>query len=174
MFLIATGAFFNAVRGGQFGVAKPDIVNAIAFAVTIFVMSGNWLLSVCSMAAMWLGAAPGWGDYIGALGGWRKDSLKENKFIDKLIKKLVTWPFWWGFAGLTVRGLWWGLCLATPFWFMGYNAVGWSFIYCGASMALVYWAAIAWMKKVGHPAGDGWGLGEIFFGAILWSALGGL
>ena len=180
------GAVSNAIRGGQFNDRlggkwrwlKADYINAAIYGLTIFVMSGNWLLALASIAAMMAGATPGWGDYIGQILGQPDAELKEHKLIDPLISKLKSWPFWWGFAGLAVRGLWWGLCLATPFWFFGYSAVAWSLLASSALMPVAYWAASAWMRRAWGEStgwqGAAWGLGEIFYGAVLWHPLAGL
>lgn len=174
------GGFFNAVRGGQWRVwlnsiedddLSADPINAAAFGITTGLVTGNWFLALIAAAFMWLGAAGGWGDYIGALGGWRVNDLKENKFIDPLIKRFLQWPKWWGAAGLTLRGLFWGICLALPFWLFGFGGIALAFIQNSLLMAPAYWLAIAWMGTRVHLPEQGWGLGEIFYGVILWSAL---
>lgn len=192
------GAIANAMRGGQWRIwlggewnkhdadGKPikwrwlqsDFINEAIYGVTIFVLSENWLLALASVAGMAAGARPGWGDYIGAILKTPDDKLQENKFIDPLIRWLERWPFWWGFAGLAIRGAWWGLCLATPFWLHGHGAVALGFILNGITMPLVYVAASFWMRTRWKDAsgwkGAAWGLGEVFYGAVLWSALGGV
>ncbi len=179
------GAISNAIRGGQWrgwlGVTgkyewfPSDTINALIYGIVVYYVTSNPLIAAVSMPLMWLGALPGWGDYIGALGGWRIDNLKEIKLIDILISPLKKRPKWWGFAGLTIRGLYWGFILSLPFfWFDISTAI--SFILCGSSMGIAYWAALNWMKyRIGKVSDEwtqaGWGLGEIFYGAILWSAL---
>ncbi len=171
------GMIMNAIRGAQWKAFVPekyhwinsDLINSTIYMATVYYLTNDIYTSMASFVAMWLGAMMGWGDYIGALGSWRKDDLQENKYIDPLIKWLLKYPRWWGFAGLTLRGAIWGLCLAIPFGFAGLP-----FIYMGATMGLCYFAAIEYAKSripEGNWAGMGWGLGEIFYGYALWSAL---
>lgn len=186
------GGLVNAIRGGQwfiwFGMneaaadvfkkkyfwLKCDYINALIFGGAIYYTSSDWALALLSIGTMLAGATPGFGDYIGAVGGWRTDNLQENRFIDPLISRLKRWPQIWGWAGLSLRGLWWGVCLAAPFWWFGRNDVALDFLCNGLFMAPAYWAAIEWMDSRVQRRGEGWGLGEIFYGAILWSALGGV
>lgn len=181
--IIVAGGLFNAIRGGQWRVwfnihdekmkfVRSDVVNAAAFALTVWAVTGSFWLAFFSFFFMWLGAAPGWGDYVGALGGWRVSELKENALIDPLIKSLTGLPKFWGAAGLTIRGLFWGICLAVPFWLAGEYVVAQEFVLKGALMAPAYWLAIEWMRTRVNMPDEGWGLGEIFYGIILWSGLG--
>ncbi len=186
------GAVSNAVRGGQwrkwFGLEavnketgkfekynwiSSDGLNAFIYGICVFAATRNVWLALVSAALMWVGAKAGWGDYVGALGGWRVDGLKENVVIDFFIRPLRKYPKWWGFAGLTIRGAFWGAMLSTAFFYYGYNTIAVSFIARGALMGAAYWAALAWSKnRVNDEQGKcGWGLGEIFFGKILWDAL---
>lgn len=174
------GAISNAIRGGQDSIwlrRKTDIrggaINALVFAVVVLVATRNDIfLALWAFPAMWIGAKPGWGDYIGALGGWRAENLKENPVIDFVIQPLKRWPTIWGATGLLLRGLFWGLCLATPFYLYGYRDLAKQFLIASSFMPSAYWCGIKWMKTRVNRADDGWGLGEIFFGAILWSPLG--
>jgi hypothetical protein len=177
------GAASNAIRGGQwrewFGIdesrlrwVNSDALNALIFGITVYLSSGHAYLALAAAPMMWLGAAPGWGDYIGALGGWRKTDLEEHKIIDWIIRKLPGKPNRWGQAGLAVRGMFWGACISLPFFFFNHHAAL-GFILAGASMPVCYWLAIKWSKHraPGSWQSCGWGLGEIFFGAALWSAI---
>ena len=182
--LALLGGFANAIRGGQwrewFNVPEgqlrwisSDALNAIMYAIAVYIATGDVYVSLASAPLMWLGATIGWGDYIGALGGWRHDDLKENRFIDTLITHLKFSPQAWGCAGLAIRGIFWGACLSLPFFWLGQIVTAVSFISMGALMPLAYWLAIQWANR---RAGDkwqsaGWALGEIFFGIILWSNL---
>ena len=114
MGVFVIGAIANAVRGGQWrgwlggewnehdAAGKPlkwrwlkaDYINAIVYGLTIFLLSGNWLLALASIAAMMAGATPGWGDYIGAVLGVPDAELKEHRFIDPIIRPLKSKPFW--------------------------------------------------------------------------------
>lgn len=177
------GGISNAVRGGQWKewLSPPedsvwrkipsDAINATIYAITVLATTANPILAAMCFAAMWIGAAKGWGDYIGALGGWRVDSLKEVRWIDAIIKPLITKPKLWGWAGLSIRGVFWGACLAAPFAYYGLPRV--DFIILGATMPLCYWLAIQWAlhRARSNWQSAGWGLGEIFFGIVLWGAL---
>lgn len=182
------GALSNAGRGSQwrewFNV-KPgklewvssDVANALIFGVTVYITSGHFWLAASSFAAMNIGARPGWGDYIGALGGWRATGLKENRFIDPLISWLKKYPVWWGMAGMTLRGIFWGAMLAFPFWLLVDRAdVAMEFLWRGAMMGVVYKFAVQWAKfragmEDGRYQAVGWALGELLYGAVLWGAL---
>lgn len=192
------GGIANAIRGGQWrdwmkraggrwakleeklGWVSSDALNAFIYFLAFLLSSGDLYLAVAAAALMWIGASTGWGDYIGALGGWRSDNLKENKYIDKLIRPLIYRPRWWGFAGLTIRGAWWALLLSVPLFYAGEIGNAFNFIVHGAMMGAAYWAAFAWLayRFPNLPEEDrqqgGWGLGEIFFGVVLWSPLRGI
>ncbi len=186
------GAISNPIRGGQwrkwFGVEEVDEatgkfkklnwvssdgLNALIYGICILVAVHNVWFALLSAALMWVGAKAGWGDYIGALGGWRFAGLKENIIIDFFIRSLKKYPKWWGFAGLTIRGAFWGLCLSASYWWCHQYDIALEFIARGSLMGVAYWAALAWSKnRINDTQGKcGWGLGEIFFGWILWSAL---
>lgn len=181
----AIGAISNAIRGGQWYAwldvdekkswIGSDPINELIFAVAAYIATGSIWLALASGVAMAAGARPGWGDYIGALYGYRIENLRENKYIDPILRPLMKSPFWWGVAGLFLRGLWWGLCLAAPFLLAGYSAA-WLFLPAGASMPLLYHLSAKWMQARGVAdwTGPAWGLGEIFMGAVLWSPLGGI
>lgn len=180
------GAFSNAVRGGQwhewFGVPdggwrwfKSDFLNAAVFAALVALAGFSWHVWLFSFIMMLMGSAPGWGDYIGALNGYRTQNLKENRWIDPIIKKLNDQPFWWGFAGLTIRGSFWGICLALPMIIAAQYGVALAFVLAGATMGISYRAAYLWCSKKlvteAYVQSAAWSLGEIFFGAVLWSPL---
>jgi hypothetical protein len=51
-----------------------------------------------------------------------------------------------------------------------------NFLIASATMGFIYWAAIAWVKNrepnLGNNYGSvGWGLGELLYGAVLWSPM---
>lgn len=182
VFLI--GAFSNGVRGGQwkawFGLPAEyrlfandsDILNAATYAIATLALTASWLMAIAGFVVMWLGAAPGWGDYIGNLLGNEDPELKENKVIDPLIKWLKPWPKIWGAAGLLLRGAFWGVCLSAPWWYIGDSLRATQFIIAGSMMPLMYFLAGKWIEtRIGKNIGAAWGLGEIFFGAVLWSPL---
>lgn len=189
------GGLFNRIRGGGFGKFRQSLkdlvpswltwlfdgkyVNAMAFGLFIGFLAGDWKLGLFSLAAMFIGQAPGWGEYIGAAGGWRKgihflpvgtqlsdykiDSdlyklykpLDEWDPIDFIIKPLLKYPVAWGVVGLTLRGALWGACLSIALQ---------SAIPLAASllMGVVYFSLTRYSRKWG------WEYSEIVFGIILW------
>lgn len=176
------GALSNAIRGAQwrtwlrldddqYAYISSDFLNALIFALTVW-WHTEFVLALLSFGAMLLGAKPGWGSYISATLGSNKID-PENKYIDKLIARMSHRPVLWGMAGLGFRGLFWGACLAVPFLMFGYYSNGWLFVIAGACMPLAYWLAGKWIetRQGARSTNMAWGLGEIFFGAILWSPL---
>lgn len=107
---------------------------------------------------MIIGETPGWGAYVGTINGTTKPH-PQVKWIDAIIQPLIKWPFWWAFAGLTIRGLFWGVCLALGSW----NC--W-FIPLSALMGVMY--AIGMNSGVAKPPLlDEWKLSEILYGFTL-------
>lgn len=169
------GALSNAIRCGQFKLPAGNWINAGLFGLVVAFKTMNPWLALASTAAMFIGAAPGWGHYIGALGSWEHENLKGNKYIDRLITPLTSQPRLWGAVGLFLRGLFWGLCLAVPFaCFGGYETAMW-LVAMGSTMPACYGAAIYWAKKFEKYTmawnAVAWSLGELVYGAILWGAL---
>jgi hypothetical protein len=155
--IIATiGAFFGMYRGGIFknrdeviGRIKPkwlrkavhflvngDNVNATAFAILCGILAGP-LAALFGYIIMFRFATPGWGEYIGAAGGWRPTitvPLKpEVHYIDKIIEPIKTFKNddkktlisklfakinkerLWGVSGLSLRCGEWGFFLGVLF-----------------------------------------------------------
>lgn len=161
---IILGAFLNRVRGGLFNhipwVDKIDkLVQPIVFGIVT--------LNPFAAAAMWVGQSPGWGQYIGALSGLDKVG-EEQSWIDCLIERLESHPRWWGFAGLSIRGAFWGSCL-------GLALLDWTLPLYGALMPLFYWPCMELSKylqsKLGRDkvqAEAGWPWAEWVWGAFIW------
>jgi hypothetical protein len=169
MLPIFIGAFSNAVRGGQWRAwagfqddemkwLNSDLLNALIYTILVLALTTNLHLAAASFFFMLLGAAPGWGQMIGAI--LQGEGAK---------------PFWWGFGMLALRGLFWGICLALPFLAFGYYNIAVHFMVAGSLMPVAYTAAARWayyrLLGAGEWRGVAWGLGEIFFGAVLWSPL---
>lgn len=174
------GAVSNAIRGGQLGIkSNHDLYNAL---ITVFCTA----LSMCNPLSpiqgisMWLGAIPGWGAYIGALGKEHADisKLSEIWIIDCCIHKYCTLETQqqWGFYGLTLRGLYWGLCLAILPACLNYWITSIAFILVGVSMGLAYRTVIQWCNALTIEGGTislsrAWALSEWAFGAVLFLPL---
>ncbi|CAB5212896.1 hypothetical protein UFOVP191_58 [uncultured Caudovirales phage] len=176
------GALSNAIRGGQWKAFVPekyhwinsDAINATIYMATVYYLTGSAYLSLASFAAMWLGAMAGWNKYIGFLGGWEQGELSKLAYIDFFISPLKKWPRLWGFFGLSLRGLMWGICLSIPFFIFGYHAVAIKFIYLSATMGICYLLSIEYMLSripTGNWQGAGWGISELVYGGVLWHAL---
>jgi hypothetical protein len=129
----AAGALWNRIRGD--GITGGRYANALAFGTLVGIVSTP-LTGALAAAAMIIGQAPGWGRYIGALGGWETKPLEEWAPADALIRwlqpvrcypfligtrqQVEQWrPLWqlraWGAAGLALRGLFWGACIFAGF-----------------------------------------------------------
>lgn len=163
------GAFFNRIRGGLWEkyVKYGKIINVLAFGAFIFFFTTSYsqVAVLYAFLMMYAGQSLGWGDYIGALGGWRTQNLSEVDIIDEHLENYLDRPKLWGFLGLTVRGLLWGLCLGlalSSFWP----------VVAGLLMGAIYYLAIEVERVLGKSKApdDGWELGEYLFGGVLWAA----
>jgi len=173
----------NASRGGQWrhwlGLPdtelrwlSSDAINTTVYGLVVLYLTSNIWLAMASAVAMYLGAKDGWGDYIGALFRTRIDNLQEIKSIDPYIRCLRKYPEAWGFTGLALRGFLWGTLLAIPFAVFGYQAIAANFVLIGAYMPWAYLAAYHWIRtRTSADVGSAWGLGEVFWGIMLWSPL---
>lgn len=204
LLISALGALLNRVRGGGLSKGRKSIsswaerhlpgplswvvsrlvdgkiLNAIVFGLAMGLLSQHWYVGLTSFLAMLAGQAPGWGDYIGAAGGWRlgpaflpegtklsdlaTDSpeykkfkpLDESPLIDWLVEPFRESPVIWGVSGLVLRGALWGSCISLAILDI------WPLIF-SVLMGPVYY--IITRKSRGH----GWERSEIVFGAVLWA-----
>lgn len=156
------------------------ILNAIAFLLFILYMTAmNWVMAVRAGAAMMIGQAPGWGDYIGAMGGlfgnWRQKDLKENWLIDVPIKPLKRWPRIWGTTGLALRGILWTffIALALADWsnWEPLSNINWWLVVSGGLMAPIYFIGTSIHQKVIDRKNPPWWPNEIAFGAVMWGLI---
>jgi hypothetical protein len=148
------GAVFNRIRGAGHG---GGTLNVIAFGVFCGFVLG-WLYALPCALAMWAGQQPGWGVYIGAMRGNEKEALKEFWVVDWFIQPLKGHMQLWGWAGMTLRGLWWTGLLALA------SLTPWVAV-LGLLMPMCYWLADYYME---HD-GDAWEWGEVIWGTVLWS-----
>lgn len=91
-------------------------------------VAGAGVVFVCQFLVMLRFSAPGWGEYIGAAGGWRPTDKKpigeEVEYIDRFIKGIKDRPRLWGVAGLSLRCGEWGFFLGAPLiGFIGFGAL---------------------------------------------------
>ena len=161
----AIGSLFNAIRGGQFNIRHGKYVNAVAFGICAAISTGDYLALPSCAVGMFLGSMKGWGDYIGAMAYGKKEDLKEVEWIDFLIKPLLSRPVLWGFAGLTLRGLLWGACLAASFALISQPFL--IYLILGVAMGPVYYL----VKILDATENRMWPHSEWLYGAVLWSAL---
>lgn len=158
------GGLVNRIRGFYGGAGK--IANDIIYGFVIFFLTFSYPIALISIPAMSAGRSFGWGDYIGALFGYRKTKLKEVVFIDFLIKPLINFSIVWGFIGLSLRGLVWSLFLALPLYFyIGSNAQFLALV--GLSMGVTYKLC----RMLVNDDSKAWALGERVFGSILWGTV---
>jgi hypothetical protein len=155
------GAIFNRLRGS--GIRGGRWINVIAFGFLC-----GWLytpiIGVFAALGMAIGQSLGWGRYIGALGGWEQQELKEVWFIDAVISPLKHNMRLWGFVGLMLRGMFWGACIG-----ISIGSV-WPML-AGATMPLCYLLALHLTRWTDNPQGRGWEVGEVLFGAVLWASV---
>jgi hypothetical protein len=167
------GAQLNVLRGGW--PFSEKLLQGILFIASCSFFMPWWHAMIAGFA-MWAGAqAGGWGAYVGTMIG-DKPPHSEVKWIDTIIKPLEKWPVLWGFVGLSLRGMLWGLLLSMAIWH-------WLPILAGLSMGLVYLMTLRlgrYLKTVTSyrwPNGKrvfrhdiGWLWGEWMHGFILWYA----
>jgi hypothetical protein len=185
------GATTGGIRGGQWKAwlnlkqneqgeyteltwISSDATNALIYAAFVFALSRDPILAALSFAAMWAGAFPGLGDYRGAMDGRRAGSLKENRIIDFFIAPMRSNPRVWGFFGMTLRGAWWGLCLAAPFAVFGRWDVALQFLISGSLMGVVdLFVIMVISRRYTGPEWHqiSWAVTEIVLGSILWAPL---
>lgn len=184
------GAVSNAWRGGQIKIPSRyaaklpawvperkslpnDPVNAAVFAVAMALVTGIWVAAIPAFILMWVGAAPGWGAYIGAMVDGSNPE-KEVLVIDDVIKPWKHNPRAWGFAGLTLRGALWGFLLAVSVVYVSLVAAA-AFILAGAAMGIVYDLSHKFVRTFGKNKKwrglSGWQFSEYTFGAVLWLPL---
>lgn len=167
------GAFFNwwfrggggeASTGKNFSAGK--IVNAAAFGLAAFWQTGNWPALLIHGGAMALGQAPGWRQYISAM---RQDGVLNNRGV------------WWGIGHMTLRGLFWGACLAAAggvSYLLAYTyhlsapCVLW--LSAGLLQGVIYFGVIWFYRVTKLPQNkyiNDWTLAEILHGLVLWLPL---
>lgn len=172
MFILAAilGAVFNRLRGGTplfiknlvgFDIPMVRTLNAVAFGVFLAVTQQSPWFFISGTLAMYVGQSLGWGSYIGAMIDRRITNPNEVVVIDLIIDPLFNKPWLWGFAGLTLRGLFWGAVVTLA------TLSAWPLL-AGALMGVAYAVAIEGASLLGRNREKGWSGGEYIFGAILW------
>lgn len=158
------GGLSNRVRGGAIlHHGGNDSFNSILFGLLFGILVGSVPQGLLAALCMHLGASFGWGVYIGAVGGWEKNELKEVNFIDFIIRPFRKNMKLWGFLGLSLRGLLWGLFLAVSLAIDGVCPV--PTLILSSLMGTCYYITT---KLQGQK---GWETGEILYGTILWASV---
>lgn len=184
------GALINRYRGGLFEdqrndliasvgnkhirsvlnlLFKGDTVNALAFALFCYLahagaLSGQYILAFMfiQFVMMYRGATPGWGAYIGAAGGWKKDLLIEVEYIDQFIEGLKDRPRLWGVVGLSIRFAEWGLFIGAPL-----VAIAGVSVFLPVLAGALAGPIVYVLSKV-IPQKYVWPVFEYLIGAVLW------
>ena len=171
------GAVMNRVRGGwpESEDLPNDFLNALAFAGLCYLFSHDAFLCLMLGGAMYLGAAPGWGVYFGAMNGTLPagKELKEFWLVDFIIRPLRGNPRLWGTVSTFLRGAFWALCLTIPFALLAgtANSILWQFILvAGILMPPCYILPYKWLGTAKWKGFGWWEWGEVAYGFCLWGA----
>lgn len=125
--------------------------------------------------SMWVGRSFGWGTYINGIIE-RKVLLEEEiKWIDKLVLNKTNYPLLRNTAALSLRGLIWTTCLTAGFAIINlFNPISFKIFalpFVGLLMGSVYFLTMEICGRHNKKVrGQGWSLGELFWGFILWGA----
>lgn len=155
---VAFGVFCAIIMASSYGgfVGGGPVYSFEALALSVFVVQA---------IMMYRAGTPGWGDYIGAAGGWRTDNLAEVEYIDQFLEDLRDRPRLWGVAGLSIRCAEWGLLIGAPLvGFIGFGALLPAL--AGATAGPIVWGLSKFL-----PRGPIWPLFEIIIGALFWGAI---
>lgn len=146
-------------------VVSADFLNFLIFTVfCLFYFSP--VVALLLGAAMWVGAAPSWGQYMEGVSGLKtKPQLfNRNKLFDWLPNKVLKVTNYnyklAGVTGFTLRGLFWGALLSVV------SFSPWPLI-IGCTMGLVYY--VTYMFK--NETFPSFTLAEVVFGALLWCSV---
>ena len=172
LWLFPLGALMNwLIRGGGYKSAffnnKPpfslpgDVINAIVYGGVTWCLSGSMGGAVFASIAMYAGSAPGLGAYVSAM-------RSENPDKD----------WFWGVEMMTLRGGFWGLCLALPsvyFWISGVPGVivfALAVIAAGVWQGFIYFGFIKLFEKRPYNLTiNHWTCSEMLHGGLIWACL---
>lgn len=143
-------------------VVSADFLNFLVFSISLGILGvfPAWQVVLISIA-MWLGAAPTLGQYMGAfLNGEKFEKFTRNKIFDFVPNLIIGRDIELaGFVGLLIRGMFWGGVLSFASWTLAPLLVG-------IFMPSVYYLAQKISEKIGYQSG--WTIGEFIFGGVLW------
>ena len=140
--LAAFGGWMNAVRGGAYPWKINRALNAISFGLVALLFVEHWWQAPLCALAMFAGAAPSVGEIVGD-DGILGGHLEAHKLAVQ-------------------RGAFWGALIALAAHNFGPLVAGLTF-----GMAYQFGYAV-WLQ---NKSANAWQIGEIIFGATLWSSL---
>jgi len=192
------GSVINRVRGGgltnlswdmnwtndkkesptkSIGKHLNDLVFAGIFSYLItFAFNKEYIWSfIILFFAMWIGRSFGWGTYINGIIERKVLPEEEIKWIDKLLLSNTNYPLLRNTAALSLRGLIWTSCLTAGFAIINlFNPIPFSIFVLplvGLLMGTTYFLTMEICERHDKKyRGNGWSLGEWFWGFILWGA----
>jgi len=163
-----------------FGKHIHHLVFALVFTLIISPVTtpqkvGCFLLLSVGMLA---GSCMGWGNYINAMiDGTIDKNRKDSIIADGIFFGLCDWPVLAGFIALSFRGLMWTSLLIISLFVIALSDIlisSESFLIfpIGFLMGSAYLLAMEICQRIpGMVRGNGWQVGEYFWGFILWGSL---
>lgn len=170
----------DAVFGIWFAILAGTVYEGFIGETPTYTTHFSWSVAAILAGVMSLGRAPGWGVYIGGMINKEITGEKEIEQIDELVLKDKTdKPVLRNAIALSLRGGMWSLSLAAGLLIvklLAYSAIAFEGILitalAGLLMGPVYWVAIEIAEKVMKKhRNQGWWLGEVLFGGVLWGTV---
>jgi hypothetical protein len=189
--LFLLGGIVNRIRGGwlydilhkyNINYLCPYVkqFNDFVFAITFSYLLGNHLNNkgliefAILYVSMWSGRSLGWGIYINGMIEKRVIKEEEIKIIDKIFLSKSNYPVLRNCLALSARGLIWTNCFLMGFVSLDcifYFKTGLLLQILGLLMGPIYLLSMEICQRIpGFIRGNGWQLGEFFWGSVLWTA----
>lgn len=147
-------------------IVSADLLNVIIFLIALLSFTNLPALNIVLLvAAMWIGSAPTWGEYIGSMFETRTGDFTRNAvfdFIPNLALDIGLPDAAAGAIGLLLRGAFWGGLLALA-------SFSFAPLFVGSFMPLVYILSHKVSEKFNFAGG--WTIGEFIFGGLLWISI---
>lgn len=172
MISIPITAFINRVRGGGpesfpkwFLKLDGTNLSSVSFGLLCLIYV-PWWQAILAAIGWRIGAAPSFGEEIGAIGGIKGNwpSGRDSWFGSKIVK--VKSDRLWGWISGALRGLFFGTCIALP------TLNPW-FIPLGATFPLCYFLGVSIEQIHKKKIQASWHWAEWIFGAVLGAAFYG-
>lgn len=193
---VALGALMNRVRGGLindqlklsgrglYALVNGKILNDVVYAAWFTMLLGlsyhgfingapsytidfNWALFQMFALTMFLGRAPGWGEYIGGMIRRTVSKVPEITHIDELLFDNSNYPVLRNMVALSLRGVMWTAALGLGFDQFLTAFEFWLLSASGLLMGPTYLLSIEIMQRI-KKRDNGWQLGEWLWGGLLW------